>query len=90
MQRTIISLEPEERDWLAHRAQVEHVPQTEVVRRALQLYRKKAETQKTETPNLETRVTQSFEKLARLTSGIRQGEDGLVVQQHLRDEWSGR
>ena len=85
MQRTIISLEPEERDWLAHRAQVEHVPQTEVVRRALQLYRKKAETQKTE-----TQVTQSFEKLARLTSGIRQGEDGLVVQQHLRDEWGGR
>ncbi|MBI5439466.1 MAG: CopG family transcriptional regulator [Nitrosomonadales bacterium] len=85
MQRTIISLEPEERDWLAHRAQVEHVPQTEVVRRALQLYRKKAETQKTE-----TRVAQSFEKLARLTSGIRQGEDGLVVQQHLRDEWGGR
>ncbi len=85
MQRTIISLEPEERDWLAHRAQVEHVPQTEVVRRALQLYRKKAETQKTE-----TQVAQSFEKLARLTSGIRQGEDGLVVQQHLRDEWSGR
>ena len=85
MQRTIISLEPEERDWLAHRAQVEHVPQTEVVRRALQLYRKKAETQKTV-----TQVAQSFEKLARLTSGIRQGEDGLVVQQHLRDEWSGR
>ena len=90
MQRTIISLEPEERDWLAHRAQVEHVPQTEVVCRALQLYRKQAETQKTETPNLETRVAQSFEKLARLTSGIRQGEDGLVVQQHLRDEWRGR
>lgn len=85
MQRTTISLEPEERDWLAHRARVEHVPQTEVVRRALQLYRKKAETKKAE-----TLVTQSFEKLARLTSGIRQGEDGLVVQQHLRDEWGGR
>ncbi|MCR4303669.1 MAG: hypothetical protein NUV63_05510 [Gallionella sp.] len=80
MPRTIISLEPEERDWLAHRAQVEHVPQTEVVRRALQLYRKKSE----------TRGTQSFEELARLTSGIRQGEDGLVVQLHLRDEWGGR
>lgn len=80
MQRTIISLEPEERDWLIHRAQVEHVPQTEVVRRALQLYRQKAE----------PRGTQSFEELARLTSGIRQGEDGLVVQQHLRDEWGGR
>lgn len=80
MQQTIISLEPEERDWLIHRAQEEHVPQTEVVRRALRLYR-----QKTETPE-----TQSFEELARLTSGIRQGEDGLIVQQRLRDEWDGR
>jgi len=79
MQRTIISLEPEERDWLAHRAQVEHVPQTEVVRRALQLYRKKAETQ----------VTQSFEKLMRLTSGIRQGEDGraLVAEYNGKDRY---
>lgn len=80
MQRTTISLEPEERDWLAHRAEVEHVPQTEVVRRALQLYRTRAE----------ARGTQSFEELARLTSGIRRGEDGLIAQQRLRDEWSGR
>jgi Arc/MetJ-type ribon-helix-helix transcriptional regulator len=80
MQRTSINLEPEERDWLVHRAQVEHVPQTEVVRRALRLYRQKAE----------TRETQSFEELARLTSGIHRGEDGLVIQQHLRDEWGGR
>lgn len=80
MQRTIISLEPDDRDWLARRAQVEHVPQTEVVRRALRLYRQ----------NAETRGTQSFEKLAQLTSGIRQGEDGLIVQQRLRDEWSER
>lgn len=80
MQRTIISLEPEDRDWLARRAQVEHVPQTEVVRRALRLYRQKAET-----PG-----PQSFEELARLTGGIRKGEDGLIVQQRLRDEWNAR
>lgn len=80
MQRTIISLEPEDRDWLARRAQAEHVPQTEVVRRALRLYRQ----------NAEARGSQSFEELARLTSGIRQGEDGLIVQQRLRDEWSER
>ncbi|MBI4754607.1 MAG: CopG family transcriptional regulator [Betaproteobacteria bacterium] len=80
MQRTIISLEPEERDWLVRRAQAEQVPQTEVVRRALRLYRERAET-----PG-----PQSFEELARLTSGIRQGEDGLIVQQRLRDEWSER
>lgn len=80
MQRTTISLEPEELDWLAHRAELEHVPQTEVVRRALQLYRKKSE----------VRGAQSFEELARLTSGILKGEDGLITQQRLRDEWSGR
>lgn len=84
MQRTIISLEPEERDWLAHRAKMEHVPQTEVVRRALRLYRKKEETQKAGAWEAQT-----FEELARLTSGIRQGEDGLITQQRLRDEWSG-
>ena len=80
MQRTIISLEPEERAWLAQRAQEEHVPQTEVVRRALRLYRKEAE----------THGPQSFEEMARLTSGIRQGEDGLITQQRLRDEWKDR
>lgn len=80
MQRTIISLDPEDRDWLVHRAQLEHVPQTEVVRRALRLYRQKTE----------ILGTQSFEELARSTSGIRQGEDGLVAQKRLREEWSNR
>ncbi len=77
MQRTTISLKPEELDWLAHRAEIEHVPQTEVVRRALHLYRQKAE----------ARGIQSFEELAKLTSGIRQNEDGLITQQRLRNEW---
>lgn len=80
MQRTIISLEPEERDWLVRRAQQEHVPQTEVVRRALRLYRQKAEIM----------GTQSFEELARNTSGMRKGEDGLATQERLRDEWNKR
>ena len=80
MQRTIISLEPEDRDWLARRAQQEQVPQTEVVRRALRLYRQKAE----------IKGTQSFEELLRTTSGIHKGEDGLVVQNRLRDEWIKR
>lgn len=80
MQRTIISLEPEDRDWLARRAKQEHIPQTEVVRRALRLYRQKAE----------IRGTQSFEELLRTTSGIRKGEDGLVAQNCLRDEWNKR
>ena len=80
MQRTIISLEPEDRDWLARRAKQEHVPQTEVVRRALRLYRQKAE----------IRGTQSFEELLRTTCGIRKGDDGLLAQNRLRDEWNKR
>lgn len=80
MQRTIISLEPEYREWLADQAQREHVPQTEVVRRALRLYREKAA----------ANAPQSFEDLARLTSGLQQGDDGLLVQQRLRDEWADR
>lgn len=80
MQRTIISLEPECREWLAEQAQREHVPQTEVVRRALRLYREKAAAS----------APQSFGELARLTSGLQRGEDGLLVQQRLGDEWGGR
>lgn len=77
MQRTMINLAPEERAWLAHQAQIDHVPQTEVVRRALRLYRLKTS-------------THSFEDLARMTSGLLQREDGLLLQQQLRDEWSER
>ena len=75
-----LNLAPEERAWLAHQAQIDHVPQTEVVRRALHLYRLK-----TATPD-----TQSFEELARMTSGMLQREDGLLIQQKLREEWSER
>lgn len=80
MQRTIISLEPDDRDWLARWAQQEHIPQTEVIRRALRLYRQKADTSR----------THSFEEMAQSTSGIRKGKDGLVTQNRLRDEWSKR
>ena len=82
MQRMLISLQPDDREWLVKRAKVEHVPQTEVVRRALRLYRQKAEIGE----------PLSFEELARITSGIQDGavEDGLKVQQRLRDEWDKR
>jgi ATP-dependent exoDNAse (exonuclease V) beta subunit len=80
MQRTTISLRPEELDWLAQRARADHLPQAEIVRRALQLYRQRTDSAQ----------TQSFEELARLTSGTLQREDGLLAQQHLREEWSER
>jgi hypothetical protein len=52
----------------------------EVVSRALRLDREKAA----------ANAPQSFEELARLTSGLQRGEDGLVTQQRLRDEWAER
>lgn len=77
MRRTIISLEPECREWLVEQASHEHVSQAEVVRRALRLYREK----------MEYCVSHSFEKLAWQTSGLQQGEDGMALQQRLRGEW---
>lgn len=79
MQRTNISLVPEYREWLAEQARREYVSQAEVVRRALRLYREA----------VEAHAPHSFEELAQLTSGLRRGGDGLVVQQCLRDEWAG-
>ena len=76
--RISISLEQECREWLAEQAQREHVPRAEVVRRALRLYRER----------VESATRQSFAELAWQTNGLRRGEDGLTVQQRLRDEWA--
>lgn len=42
MPRTIISLTQEDKEWLAQRARAEHVPVTELVRRAIGLYRQRS------------------------------------------------
>jgi hypothetical protein len=73
-----IRLEQECREWLAEEAQREHAPRAEVVRRALRLCRER----------VESAVRQSFVELAWQTNGLRHREDGLTVQQRLRDEWA--
>lgn len=78
MVRTIVSLDHEDKAWLEVTAQQEGVSMTEMVRRAVRLMRATGAREATSTLDL----------LA-ATAGIRQaGEDGLAVQQRLRDEWN--
>lgn len=78
MPRTIISLSDAEKDWLTRLAEAERVPMTEIVRRALALYRR----QSGERP--------SFDELLERSRGLWREGDGLAYQRRLRDEWETR
>ncbi|NKI33618.1 CopG family transcriptional regulator [Wenzhouxiangella sp. XN79A] len=77
MTRTIINLDPEDKDWLDRRARSEQVAMTEVVRRAVKAYRLREESHGRE----------DLQDLLARTAGIWRQEDGLVVQDRIRDEW---
>ena len=77
--RTVVSLDPEDKEWLDRKAQQEHVPMTELVRRAVRRMREES----TASPG-------AFETLLRETSGIWRAGDGLSYQRRLREEWAGR
>jgi hypothetical protein len=77
MPRTIISLTQEDKEWLAQRARAEYVPVTELVRRAIRLYRRRS-------PEV---GAPSFEELTERTAGIWEAGDGLAYQERLRAEW---
>lgn len=80
MPGTIISLSETERDWLTRQAEAEQIPMTEVVRRALLLYRRQAEQ-----PPVPT-----FDELLQRMRGIwSEGED-LDYQNRIRGEWEPR
>lgn len=78
MVRTVISIDEEDKRWLDRRAEREGIPMTELVRRAVKRFRS------------EETEAQRFDRLLKVTSGIGAGEDGLVVQRRLRDEWQRR
>ncbi len=78
MSRTIISLDDEDKAWLAEHARHENVPMTEIVRRAIRRMRD------------EERTQEAFSAALRDTSGIWPQGDGLAYQQAMRDEWKGR
>ena len=77
MIRTIVSLEEETKTWLDLKAAEEKVSRAELIRRALQFYRKASEIQ-----------ARSFRRILEETSGIWKGEDGLSYQLRVRDEWA--
>jgi hypothetical protein len=78
MVRTVISLDEDDKRWLDRRAVREGISMTELIRRAVKRFRS------------EETEAQAFDRLLRATSGIGSGEDGLVVERRLRDEWQRR
>ena len=78
MVRTVISLDEEDKQWLDEKASSEGIPMTEVIRRAVRRMRSKE------------MAAGAFDELLQATSGIGSGEDGLLVQKRLRNEWSRR
>ena len=77
MPRTVISLDHDDKAWLDQQAQREHVPMTEIVRRAIRSYRQA----------IETRSVPSVDDLLKQTRGIWTKGDRLAYQRELRDEW---
>ena len=73
MTRTVVAIDNDIKQWIDIKAAQEGVPMTELVRRALKLYREHED--------------QSVGKLLSETSGIWTAGDGLDFQQSLRDEW---
>ena len=73
MTRTVIAIDNDIKQWINIKAAQEGVPMTELVRRALQLYREHEE--------------QSVDRLLSESSGIWTAGDGVEYQQGLRDEW---
>jgi hypothetical protein len=80
MQRLIVSLEAEEKDWLARRSREEGVSMAELIRRGV---RKLREADSLPGPE------PAFDELLAATAGIWTGADGLEHQRRLRSEWGG-
>lgn len=80
MQRTLISLDSDDKAWLDHEARARNVPMTELVRQAVHLFRMRAQSE--ERGDLQAALRQ--------TAGIWSNDDGLVWQTRLRGEWNER
>lgn len=80
MPRTIIRLNDAEKAWLARQAEKEQVSMTEIVRRALDLYRRRAG----------GAPEPRFEDLLERTRGLWRHGEGLVFQARIRGEWDRR
>ena len=80
MPRTLINLDPDDKNWLDREAKARHLPMTELVRQAVHGFRVREESQGR--TDLQTALHR--------TAGIWSGGDGLAYQNDLRNEWSDR
>lgn len=76
MKRTLISLAERDKQWLDEAAAREGIAATELVRRAVKLFRERDPVQQ-----------QPFGEVLRRTRGLWRNGDGLQYQAKLRDEW---
>jgi hypothetical protein len=77
MPKTLINLDPDEKNWLDREARRRRVPMTELVRQAVRAYRLREQSR---------RKPALGDVLARTTGLWRQGE-GIAWQRRMRDEW---
>lgn len=80
MPRTLINLEPDDKQWLDHEAKARRVPMTELVRQAVHAYR----------IHVESSAQPSLQSALKRTAGIWRSGDGLEYQRRMRDEWKSR
>jgi hypothetical protein len=73
MNRTIISLENDDKQWLDEESQRSGLPKSAIVRLSIRYMRMDRE--------------KSFENLLKQTSGTWKEGDGLTYQERLRSEW---
>jgi len=79
MVRTVISLEPETKQWLDRKAAREGVPMSRLVRKAVSELRRRADAEAV-----------PVERLLARTRGIWKRGDGLSYQRAVRKEWDRR
>lgn len=77
MIRTVISLDPEDKQWLDRKAKESQTTLAALIRQAVKQMRRQEEAK-----------SPSFEQLLKSTKGLWKGGDGLVYQESIRDEWS--
>ncbi|CAN5236697.1 hypothetical protein BH24PSE2_BH24PSE2_13470 [soil metagenome] len=78
--RTIINIDESDKAWLDQQANAEQLPMTELVRRAVRLYRAQQE----------ARQRPDLAGILDRTSGIWKKGDTLDYQRRLRKEWDRR
>lgn len=80
MPRTLINLDPDDKNWLDREARARNVPMTELVRQAVRAYRIREES--LGRGDLQSALAE--------TAGIWRAGDGLAYQRRLRKEWDRR